>query len=105
VLIALIAAACMVLTDILATTMTLAETRGHGWIAGFLDMAAWYVSIATTSISVTTLGGHNTTQKVYVLALVGAANVIGTKLGEATGSRLFKTPSERLIASAARSGR
>jgi hypothetical protein len=102
---ALIAAGCMVISDLLATIMVMAEAREMGWLAGFLDMACWYVSIATTSISVTTLAGHDTTEKILVLLLVGAANVFGTKLGQVTGSRLLKSKTLARIASAARSGR
>lgn len=104
-LIALGAAACMVASDVLATIMVMAEAKEMGWLAGFMDMAGWYVSIATTSISVSTLSGHNTMDKVYVLVFVGLSNVFGTKLGQMTGSKLLKNKVQREIASAARSGR
>lgn len=86
---ALIAAACMAGQDILATIMVMAEAANRGWLAGFMDLLAWYVGIVTTTVSVTTLSGHNTAEKALVLVLVGAANVLGTKLGQVTGSRLL----------------
>jgi hypothetical protein len=102
---ALVAAVAMVVSDVLGTCMVMAEARAMGWTAGLLDMLGWYVSIATTTISVTTLGGHDLTNKIYVLTFVGLANIFGTKLGQLTGSRFLKTKAERLIAAAARSGR
>ena len=102
---ALLAAAAMVISDILATVMVMAEAREMGWLAGLLDMLGWYVGILTTTVSVSTLSGHDTADKIYVLAFVGLANVIGTKLGQVTGSRLLKSKMLQTIASAARSGR
>lgn len=89
-LVALIAAVCMLVTDVLYTAMTMAQASGRGWLAGFLDAAGWYVGITTTTISVESLAGHSVTKKVWVLLLVGGANVLGTKLGEDTGARLLK---------------
>lgn len=89
-LVAIVAALCMVLTDVLYTCLTLAEASGKGWLAGFLDAGGWYTSILTTTISVEALGGHSLTRKIWVLVLVGAANVVGTQLGEETGKWLLK---------------
>lgn len=89
-LVAVIAAACMAVTDVLYTCMTLSQASGRGWLAGFLDAAGWYVGITTTTISVEALGGHSLSRKVWVLILVGGANVLGTQLGEVTGKRLLR---------------
>ena len=89
-IIALAAAGAMLCTDILATIMVMAEAKERGWLAGLMDMLGWYASIATTTISVTSLTGHDTTQKVWVLLFVGAANVLGTKLGVVTGKALMR---------------
>ena len=83
------AAGCMLITDVLGTVMVQAEAANRGWLAGLMDMLGWYVGIATTTISVTSLAGNNTAQKIWVLALVGAANVLGTKLGQVTGKWLL----------------
>jgi hypothetical protein len=88
--IALIAALAMVATDVLGTVMVMAEAKERGWLAGIMDCLGWYVSILTTTISVTSLQGHDTTQKVWVLVLVGAANIFGTKLGVVTGRALMR---------------
>lgn len=105
-LVALVAAVTMLLTDCLATVMVQMEAANHGWIAGFLDAAGWIVSIACTAISVNVLTGHNNTrEKILVITFVTVANVLGTKLGQVLGSRILKTKGERLIAAAARSGR
>lgn len=88
-LIALIAAGAMVASDVLGTIMVMAEASNRGWLAGIMDCAGWYVAIATTTISVSTLSGHDTAQKIYVLIFVGAANILGTKLGQVIGSRIM----------------
>jgi len=96
--VALIAALAMVATDIAGTVMVMAEAKERGWIAGFCDCAGWYVSIATTTITVTSLQGHNTMQKVWVLLFVGAANIFGTKLGVMTGKALMRRfPGEKPV--------
>ena len=95
---ALIAALCMVAQDVLGSVMVMAEAGNRGWLAGFMDTLGWYVAIATTTISVTALQGHNTTEKVLVLVLVGAANLFGTKLGVASGNWLLhRKPSAKAV--------
>ena len=87
--IALLAALTMVVTDILGTIMVQAEAANRGWLAGLMDAAGWIVSIITTTISVATLSGHNFSEKVWVVALVTAANILGTKLGQVMGQKLM----------------
>lgn len=87
--VALLAAVAMLITDIIAVVMVQAEAANRGWLAGALDTAGWYVGIATTTISVTALQGHDTAQKIEVLVLVGAANLFGTKIGQVTGQRIL----------------
>lgn len=92
---ALLAAAAMVLTDVLATIMVMAEAREMGWVAGILDAAGWLVSIACTAISVDVLTGSGPfINKVYVIVFVSAANLLGTKAGQEIGSRVL--PSKKL---------
>lgn len=99
---ALIAAIAMVASDILGTVMVMAEAADRGWLAGGCDWLGWYVSISTTTISVTALSGHSASEKVFVLVFVGAANLIGTKLGQMTGHRLLARfpapPSAEIVA-------
>lgn len=87
---AILAAVCMAINDVLGTCLVMAESAERGWLAGFLDVGMWYVSIATTTISVTALAGHDTTEKIAVLVLVGAANLLGTRLGVLTGKLILK---------------
>lgn len=89
-LIALIAAGCMLVQDVLGVILVQAEAANRGWLAGAADTVGWYFAIFTTSISVTALQSHNTVDKVYVLAFVGVANALGTKLGQVLGKRLLK---------------
>lgn len=88
--VAIWAALAMVCTDVLSVVLVQAEAANRGWLAGICDTACWYVGIATTTISVSTLDGHNTAAKIWVLVLVGIANLLGTKLGQVTGKRLLK---------------
>lgn len=87
--IALLAALCMIVTDVVATIMVQAEAANRGWLAGAMDTVGWYFSIGTTAISVTALQGHSFGTKVWVLVLVGAANLFGTKLGQVMGKRII----------------
>ncbi len=87
--VALIAAACMVVSDMLAVVMVQAEAANRGWLAGWMDTAGWYVGIATTTISVTALDGRDLATKVWVLVLVGGANLFGTKAGQMSGHWLL----------------
>lgn len=82
-----LAGAAMAVSDILATIMVMAEARGRGWLAGALDSAGWLVTITTTTISVTALQGNSFTEKVAVVCVVTAANLLGTKAGQMIGSR------------------
>lgn len=86
-IVALIAAITMVVTDVLGVIMVMAEARNRGWLAGWMDTAQWIVGITTTTITVTALQGHSTSEKVLVVVLVSAANLFGTKLGQVIGHR------------------
>lgn len=99
-LIVFVAAIAMLVTDVLGTTMVIAEARGRGWLAGWCDTAGWLVSITTTTISVASLTGHDTARKIAVVLAVSAANLFGTKAGQLIGSRVVKvqTIEERLSA-------
>lgn len=96
-LIVLLAAIAMVATDVLGTIMVVSEARGRGWIAGWCDTAGWLVSITTTTISVSSLTGHDTARKVAVVLAVSAANLFGTRLGQYLGNRFVK-PTDSLEA-------
>jgi hypothetical protein len=88
--IVLLAALCMVFQDVLAVMMVQAEARDRGWLAGILDAVGWGFAIATTTVSVTALQGHNTGLKVAVVVFVTIANIIGSKLGQVLGTKFIK---------------
>jgi len=87
---AIVAAVAMAVQDVLATIMVMAEAKNRGWLAGTMDSLCWLVGITTTTIAITALQGHNTTDKVAVVVLVSLANLFGTKLGQIIGSRYVK---------------
>lgn len=88
-IVALVAAIAMVVTDIVGVIQVQAEAANRGWLAGFCDAIAWGVGIATVTISVSALQGHNMGEKILVVALVTVANIVGTKLGQVIGKKLL----------------
>jgi cytochrome b len=89
--VALAAAGAMVVQDILSVLLVQAEARNHAWLSGLFDSLSWLAAITTTTISVTTLQGHNLEGKVLVVVLVSAANVLGSAAGVALGERFITT--------------
>lgn len=90
----------MVVTDVIGVIMVVAEARNRGWLAGFMDSLQWIVGITTTFITINALNGHNFETKVWVVILVSAANLFGTKLGAFIAHRWVKdkTYEQRLSA-------
>ena len=84
------AALCMLVQDVLGVLLVDAETRGHGWLAGLVDALMWGFGIATTTITVTALQGHDLRDKVAVIAAVSLANVLGSRIGVELGQRFVK---------------
>lgn len=89
-LIALYAALAMVVQDILGVCMVQAEARNRGLLAGIFDSLMWLATITTTTLSVTTLQGSNTRDKVVVVVAVTAANLLGSITGVIIGKRFIK---------------
>lgn len=89
-LIVILAALAMVVQDIFGTLMVQAEARNRGWLAGCFDSLMWLAAISTTTISVTSLQGHDEARKVAVILAVTAANITGSRLGVFIGERLVK---------------
>ena len=85
--VAVIAALAMLAQDVLATLLVQAQARNKAHLAGILDVIAWILAITTTSISVTTLSGHNLTAKILVVGFVSVANYAGSVLGVKLGER------------------
>lgn len=89
-IVALLAALAMVCQDILGVLLVQAEARNRGLLAGVFDALGWLATITTTSISVSTLQGHNLTEQVLVITLVTAANIGGSVLGVKIGKKIIK---------------
>lgn len=84
------AAAAMLVQDILATVMVVAESRGRAHLAAAMDTLGWYAQIACTTVSVVTLSGHSLGAKVAVVIAVSVANYLGTWSGTKLGHRLTR---------------
>ena len=91
--VAVIASATMVAADIISTIQVMASARNRGWLAGWLDTAGWLVAITTTTLTVTALQGRSLLEKVWVIVLVSAANLFGTKIGQVIGTKYVKDKS------------
>src|ERR1700691_4151378 len=89
--IAVVAAAAMLVTNVIGTVEAVASSKDRGWLAGWLDAAAWIVAITTTTLTVTALQRHSFSEKAFVVVLVSAANVFGTKMGTVFGAKFVKT--------------
>jgi len=92
----LLAAVAMFIQDSIGVIEVQAEALNKGWIAGFCNAGKWIVAITCTTISVSVLQGHNLSQQVLVVILVGAANILGSKTGQLIGQHFFdRAPHER----------
>lgn len=85
--IVLLAAAAMVVQDVLAVLMTQAEARNRAHLAGWLDAAMWLAGIWTTNWSLQALNSHTLALKVGVMVAVSIANYAGTVTGTLIGKR------------------
>ncbi len=91
---ALWAALAMLTNDVLAVLLVQAEARNRATLAAALDSAMWLASIATTTISVTALQGHNLDVKTVVIIAVTLANVAGSFAGVKIGERYIRAKQE-----------
>jgi hypothetical protein len=94
--IALIAAGCMLIQDTLNSLKVQAQSRRHGWMAGCIDVVSWLCFLLSTKFSLDAINGHSTTQKVMVIGLVSCSNLFGQRLGESVG-RKFVADTESSI--------
>lgn len=85
--IVVLAAVAMFVQDLIAVPLTQAEARNRAMLAGVLDTVGWLVAITTTFISVDSLQGHNTGQKIAVIVSVSFANFFGTYTGTKLGKK------------------
>ena len=93
-IVALAAAIAMIVQDVLATLMTMAENRQHPWWAGLLDAGMWLTGLLTTVWGAGSVILHGWTARTLVIVgAITAANILGTALGVALGDRLM--PKER----------
>lgn len=85
-----LAAAAMVIQDILAVLLTQAEARNRAHLGGWLDAAMWLAGIWTTNWSLEALHSHHLAMKIGVMAAVSCANYVGTVTGTKIGRRFVK---------------
>lgn len=87
--VAVLAALGMIVSDVLESLLTQAQSRNRAHLAGLMDTAGWLVGIYVTNWSLE--GIHSTTTRaVVVLAAVSAANYIGTYAGTKIGAKYVK---------------
>lgn len=73
----------------LSTLLVQAEARNRAHLAASLDSLGWLAAICTTTLSVSTLQGHDLGTKVAVVLAVTAANYVGTLAGTLVGKRFI----------------
>lgn len=88
--ICMLAFVAMVIQDVLGVMQTQANARNNAHLSGVLDMLGWVAAIATTSISVDAINGHNFLMKALVITSVSIANYIGSVMGVRLGERFIK---------------
>lgn len=93
-LIALLAAGCMVIQDSLAVIKYQAAARNRGIIAAAADVVIWLVMVTSMTISTFTLHSGTLAQKAWVVGLVSAANIAGNLLGTYLGKRFVSDEAE-----------
>lgn len=96
-MLALLAAVCMVAQDMLGVIMVQAEARNRDWLSGFGDFLGWPIGMVTTVVTVTALQGNNTHEKVLVIVVVSAANLFGTVAAVRLGKRYVKDSSATIL--------
>lgn len=84
------AAAAMLVQDVLATVMVVAESRGRAHLAASMDTLGWLAQITCTASAVVTLATGTLAAKVAIVAAVSAANYAGTWAGVKLGHRLTR---------------
>ena len=62
----------------------------HAQDPNWSGLTIWLVAITTTTLTVTALQGRSLSEKVWVVSLVSAANLFGTKIGQLIGTKYVK---------------
>jgi membrane protein YqaA with SNARE-associated domain len=89
-LIALLAAVCMLIQDSLSVIKYQAASRNKGLVAAMADTIIWMVMITSTTIAAFTLHAHDMREKIIVVVLVSAANIGGNLIGVWMGKKFVK---------------
>lgn len=85
----LIAAVCMVASDVIGTVMVQAEAGYRRHLAAICDTLGWWVGITTTLFSLRGLESPHTSVVVATYLGVGVANYYGTWLGVGIGAKIM----------------
>lgn len=86
----LLAAASMLLADVLSVLLVQAEARNRAVLAGLLDTVGWGAGIVVTLSTINALNGHDKPLMFGVIAAVSVANFGGSWLGVRLGKRFVK---------------
>ena len=86
----LLAAASMVVADILSVLLVQAEARNRAVLSGLLDTVAWGAALVVTLSTINALNGHDKPLMYGVVAAVSLANFGGSYLGVRIGKRYVK---------------
>jgi hypothetical protein len=79
----------MFIQDSLDATIAEAETRHHGWIAGWLDIFKWLATLVVLKIGLDNVFGKNHWTAVYTVLCVGVGTLLGRHTGTVVGDKFI----------------
>lgn len=85
----LLAGLSMFVKDSLEALIAQAETRGHGVMAGGLDVIKWLAEITTVTIAVTNIFEHGWVAAIPIIICVEIGNFTGRLAGTRLGDRFI----------------
>jgi choline-glycine betaine transporter len=100
--IVILAAASMVVSDVLSVVLVQAEARNKANLSGVMDTLGWGASIIVTFATLHALGGTDMALKVAVIVAVSAANYFGSWWGVVIGKRFVSETATTLAERVAR---
>lgn len=77
----------MAVQDTLDVMIAQAETRGHGWLAGFLDIFKWLATLIVIKIGLDNVFGKDHWTAAVTVVAVGLGTLIGRHTGTVVGDR------------------
>ena len=88
--VSLVAGLGMFIQDSLDATIAEAETRHHGWLAGWLDIVKWLATLVVLKIGLDSVFGGNFWLAVLTIVCVAIGTLLGRHTGTMIGDKFIK---------------